>query len=50
MTEPKISAENRALQTEVGHVMRKLDALQADMKKFYEEQGWEYPNEVSEIH
>jgi len=43
-----LSAKDRALLAEADHVIRKLDSLIADTKKFFEEQGWD-KDEVSKV-
>lgn len=48
MTTNPIPAADRALIAEADHVIRKIDSLLADMRKFYEEQRWE-TDEVSKI-
>ena len=45
MTEkPKIPATDRALLAEANYVIRKADAILADMHRFYKEMGMEWPN------
>lgn len=43
-TEEEYSALQRAILAEVNHVIRKSDALLADMRKKYKEWGWEWPS------